>query len=303
MTTSSGKHLEDISHAHLVSLKYKLITSSKDSNDLSVGFDYSRNRRKDELALIKKIKGKYHVKIMLKDVFGFAEHQEKATYGLGYKLTLTRNKDDAVKDKANATADARIRIDHIHWYVPHYTPSIQQQSTLSKKILSKTPTELRYVERSVFMKEVNNQNVQDRQDSQNLINDTFCRLPVVSAQCIIGTEKYPDAGILLIYDDDDYSQGYHQIKEAFRALTKDDILQPNISEADFRRSNVAANDVGYNLYIFDIRYQENFTNSQPIKVEFKFDGVVPNDINGYALVLTNKLLSISSDGQRHFDLI
>ena len=29
---------------------------------------------------------------MLKDVFGFAEHQEKATYGLGYKLTLTRKK-------------------------------------------------------------------------------------------------------------------------------------------------------------------------------------------------------------------
>ena len=156
LTTSSGKHLEDISHAHLVSLMYKLITSSKDSNDLSIGFDNNRNRRRDELALNKNIKGKYHLKIMLKDIFGFAEHQEKATYGLGYKLTLTRNKDDAVIDKANAIADARIRIDHIHWYVSHYTPSIQQQNTLSKQILDKTPTELRYIERSVFMKEVNN---------------------------------------------------------------------------------------------------------------------------------------------------
>ena len=325
LTTSSGKHLEDISHAHIVSLMYKLITSSKDSNDLSIGFDHSRNRRRDELALNKNIKGKYHVKIMLKDVFGFAEHQEKATYGLGYKLTLTRNKDDAVIDKANAIADARNRIDHIHWFVPHYTPSIQQQSTLSEQILSKTPTELRYVERFVFMKEGNNQNLwnfelgshenmnvpiwiiigfqqRDRRSSQNLNNDTFCRLPVVSAQCIIGTENFPDAGILLNYDDDDYSQVYHQIKEAFRALTKDDILQPYISEADFRRSNVAANDIGYNLYVFDIRYQKTFPNSQPIKVEIKFEGVVPNDINGYALVLTNKLVSVSSDGQRHFDL-
>ena len=326
LATSSGKHLEDISHAHLVSLMYKLITSSKDSNDLSIGFDNSRNRRRDELAQNKNIKGKFHVKIMLKDVFGFAECQEKATYGLGYKLTLTRNKDDVVMDKAGGIAEARIRIDHIHWYVPHYTPSIQQQSNLSKQILSKTPTELRYVERSVFMKQVNNQNVwnfelgsqenmnvpiwiiigfqqQDRQDSQNLNSDTFCRLPVVSAQCIIGTEKYPDTGILLNYDDDDYSQGYHQVKEAFRALTKDDILQPYVSDDNFRSSNVAANDIGYNLYVFDIRDQKNFTNSQPIKVEFKFDGVVPNDINGYALVLTNKLISISSDGQRHFDLI
>ena len=77
LATSSGKHLEDISHAHLVSLMYKLITSSKDSNDLSIGFDNNRNRRKNELALNKNIKGKYHLKIMLKDVFVFVEHQEK----------------------------------------------------------------------------------------------------------------------------------------------------------------------------------------------------------------------------------
>ena len=48
--------------------------------------------------------------------------------------------------------------------------------------------------------------------------------------------------------------------------------------------------------------RNNFTASQPIKVEFNFDGVIPNDINGYALVLTKHLVSVSSDGQRHFDL-
>ena len=143
----------------------------------------------------------------------------------------------------------------------------------------------------------------DRQDSQNLNNDTFCRLPVSSCQCIIGTEKYLDSGIILNYDDDDYSQGISQIKEAFRALTKDDILQPYIPDDDLRSSNVWSDDVGYNLYVLDLRYQQNFTAFQPIKVEFKFDGVVPNDINGYALVLTNKLVSISSDGQKHFDLL
>ena len=108
---------------------------------------------------------------------------------------------------------------------------------------------------------------------------------------------------MLNYNDDDYSQGYNQIKEAFKALTKDDILQPYISDDDFRSSNVAANDVGCNLYVFDIRYQKNYTASQSIKVQFEFDGVVPPDTNGYALMLTNKLISISSDGNRHFDLI
>ena len=112
-------------------------------------------------------------------------------------------------------------------------------------------------------------------------------MAVTSAQCTIGTEKYPDAGILLIYDDDDYILGYGFIKEAFRALTKDDILQPYISDDDFRSSN-AGIEICHKLCVFDIRYQQDFTAPQPMKIEFKFDGVVPNDINGYALVLTNK---------------
>ena len=147
-----------------------------------------------------------------------------------------------------------------------------------EQIVNKTTTELTYIEQSVFMKEVNFRNLwklelgsqesmnvpiwiifgfqqQDKQDSQNLNNDTFCGLPVVSAQCVIGTEKYPDAGLLLNHEDDDLSQGYAQIKEAFRALTKDDILQPYISDDDFRSSKVRPDDVGYNLLVFDILYQ------------------------------------------------
>ena len=108
--------------------------------------------------------------------------------------------------------------------------SISQQAILSKQILSKVPTELHYVERSVFMKEVNTLNLwtfelgtkeginvpiwnivgfqqRNRQDLQKLNNDKIYRHPVTSAQCIIGTEKYPDSG-KLTYDDDYYSQEY-----------------------------------------------------------------------------------------------
>ena len=107
---------------------------------------------------------------------------------------------------------------------------------------------------------------------------------------------------MLNYDDDDYSQGYGQIIEAFRVLTKDDILKPYKSDHDFRSFN-DGNNIGHNLYVLDIRYQKKFESAQPIKVEFKFERVVPVGIYGYALVLTNRVLSISSDGQRHFGLI
>ena len=159
LTTSSGKHLENIDQVHIVSLMYKLLTSSRGSDDLSIGFDRVRNRRKQEMTNNKIIKGKYHMRIYLKDIFGFAEHQEKATYGLGYKLTITRISDNAFLNKRNATANGKIKINIIEWYVPHYTASPKEQGTLMKQITNTIPTELRYVERSVFMKEVNTQNL------------------------------------------------------------------------------------------------------------------------------------------------
>ena len=159
---------------------------------------------------------------------------------------------------------------------------------MSKQVLSRTPTELRHIERSVVLEEVNNQNLlnsdlgsqksinipiyfitevqqRDGQDSQILNSDTCCGLAFTSAQCKIETEKNSDVGRLLNYDDDDYSQGYGQTKGFFRALTKDDFFKPYITVDDFRSSSIKADDVGYNLYVFDKRYQQNLTTGQPIK--------------------------------------
>ena len=88
----------------------------------SIGCDRDRRRRQRELTNNKKINGNYHVTIMLKVFFGFAQHQKKGNYGLGYKLTLTLNSDNAVLNKGNAINNAKIKIISIDWYVPHYTP-------------------------------------------------------------------------------------------------------------------------------------------------------------------------------------
>ena len=237
---------------------------------------------------------------------------------------MTRNTDNAVLNKVNATGNAKNKINSLEWYVPHYSPSLEEYNKLQIQIKQKTPTNLHYPERSVFMKEVNTQNFwtfelgvqeninvpiwifvafqqMDRQNDQKLNNDTFYRMPVTSAQYIIGTEKYPDNAILLNYDNDDYSQGYGQINEAFKALTNDNILQPYITEDDYRSSNDGDN-IGYIVHVFDIRYQKNCETGQSVKVEFKVDKVIPAGIYGYALVLTNRIISITSDGQRMFDL-
>ena len=186
-------------------------------------------------------------------------------------------------NKGNAFNNAKIKVNSIDWYGAHCTPSLSQQNIILNQIVKKMVTGFYYPERSVFMEEVNNQNLwtfefrtqesinvptwsyvgfqrNDRQNDQNLINDTLFRLPIASAQCIIGNEKYHDTGFLLNFDDDDNSQGYHKIEEAFIAFTRDNILPPCISEDDYR-SNNDGNNIGYNLHAFDIRYEKNFESS------------------------------------------
>ena len=57
LQSSSGKHIEEINHSHIVCLMYKLIISARNSDDLSIGFDRDRGRRQRELTNNNGIKG------------------------------------------------------------------------------------------------------------------------------------------------------------------------------------------------------------------------------------------------------
>ena len=138
LTTSSGKHLEDISQGRSVSLRYKLITGAKQTIDLFIRIDRNRNRRQRELSNNKTQKGNFHLRIMHWNIFGFAEHQ-KITYGLGYELTVTTNSDFCVLNNDNATNFGETKINCIELYKPHFTPSIPQQAMLTKQICLRCP--------------------------------------------------------------------------------------------------------------------------------------------------------------------
>ena len=88
LTSSSGKEIDETDNAHVICLMNKLISSSRDSDDLSNGSHRSKEVRERELSNKKITKGNYDVRVYLKDVFGFAEHHNIFTYGLGDNLTL-----------------------------------------------------------------------------------------------------------------------------------------------------------------------------------------------------------------------
>ena len=133
-------------------------------------------------------------------------------------------------------------------------------------------------------------------DSQVLDNAVFDRLPISNAVCKIGSEKYPDDGIECDYVRDKYDQAYSEIENFYHLHSETSLLNPFIDLNKFRTK--------YNFYVFDLSKQRDIIASQPIRLEFKFNAAIDvANFVAYALVLTPKLISISSDGQRHFDLI
>ena len=317
LTTSSGKHLEKVDNLHPISLMYKLLTSNQQTSQLMYGFEESQATRRQELTNNKTEKGPFFVRIKLTDIFGFAD-QEKITYGLGYTLTLKRNNNNDPIIRDNGVDAAKINIKDISWHIPHYVPSLENQQLVMDQILDKDPTELYYMERIVFRKDVNTNNswtfelgnsgestpsfiivgfqARNKIDSQTHDNATFDRLPISSCVCKIGSEKYPDDGIECDYDRDKYDQAYSEIENFYLLKSETNLLNPFIDLHKFRTN--------YNFYVFDLSKQKDNIASQPIRLEFKFSAAINvADYVAYALVLTPKLISISSDGQRPFDLL
>ena len=296
---------------------YKLLTSNQQTSQLMYEFEESEATRRQELTNNKTEKGTFFVGIKLTDIFGFAD-QEKITYGLGYTLTLKRNKNNDPIIRDNGVDAAKIVRKDISWYIPHYTPSMESQQLVMDQILDKDPTEIFYTERTVFRKDVNTNNnwtfelgnsgestpsfiivgfqARNKIDSQTHNNATFHRLPVSNAVCKIGSEKYPDDGIECDYDRDKYDQAYSEIENFYLLKSETNLLNPFIDLHKFRTN--------YNFCVFDLSKQKDNISSQPIRLEFKFSAAIDvADYIAYALVLTPKLISISSDGQRHFDLL
>ena len=88
---------------------------------------------------------------MLKEFLSFAVHQERGTYGLGYRLTLTRNSDNALLNKGNALNNAKIISNNIDWMLPTFRPNLEQQNIIMNQIVKKMAIELRYIERSIHV--------------------------------------------------------------------------------------------------------------------------------------------------------
>ena len=58
----------------------------------------------------------------------------------------------------------------------------------------------------------------------------------------------------------------------------------------------------YRIHVFDTRYQSDHIEPQPIELNFKFSATVA-DVICHALVLTRKVISVHTDGNKMVDIV
>ena len=323
LSSFGSKKLETIDHVYLASLMYKLLSDNEEDmmtiykKETTGVIDTTKRNRmlndNDE-------KGTIFTRVYLKDVFGFIRHLDKINFGLGYTLTLKRA-DSGNSIYRTIGDEAKVDIKDIVWYVRHDTPSFDNIALVNEHILSKKNTEYSYVSRMISYKPVNSNNNWSFEigtesgtnipiyvivgfqtaaragPDQTQNNAIFDRPDIIEASCNVGTVRYPDHEFQVDFNRNKYNEPFNEIIRFYKDYIKGEGA-PYITFKDFKML--------YNLWVFDLRAQKDNPSAQPIRVNFKFRtgvDVVANNYQAVALVLTQKIISVSSDGVRMFDVI
>ena len=133
--------------------------------------------------------------------------------------------------------------------------------------------------------ENNNVNEQTHDAStSHIMNVTEC-------YCKIGSEDRMNIN----YGTNNYKEALKEIvsfKKNYNGLPH--IKKPYINHRLFKSI--------YRIYVLDTRYQSDHIGPQPIQLNFKLSAAVA-DIICHALVLTRKVISVNSDGNKMVDII
>ena len=322
LETSGGRTIKYIDHCHLNLLMYKLLTRTDDEYESG----FVRNQGNSDIQLkgdhISAQRGHMYMMIKMSDLFGFVNDLEKIIYDLGFKLILKRNNNDRALYRVNANPgavanDGNIEIRDISWCVASIDPSNDNRIIVQKGLSKKNNVDFSYYERKTFYKNVPNATnfffdlgmVSGMEKPQYIIvgfennnvkeqthdASTFDVMNVTECYCKIGSEFYPEDRMNINYETNNYNEAFKEIvslNKDYNGLPHN--IKPYINHRTFKSS--------CRIYVFDTRYQRDHIGPQPIQLNFKFSAAVA-DVTCHALVLTRKVISVSSDGNKVVDII
>ena len=299
LETSGGRTIEYIDHCHPNLLMYKLLTSTDDEYDS--GFVRNQGNRDSQFKGDHIVAQRGHMYMMIKmsDLFGFSNDLEKIIYGLGFELILKRNNNDGALFRVNAnpgaiTNDGDIDIRDI-WCVPSIDPRNGNRIFVQKGLnitnfLFDLGMESGLERPQYIIVGFENNNVNEETHDAS----TFHIMNVTECYCKIGSEFYPENRMNINYGTNNYNEAFKEVvnfDKDYNGLPYN--IKPYINHRTCKSN--------YRIYVFDTRYQSDHIGPQSKQLNLKLSAAVA-DVICHALVLTRKVFSVNSDGNKMVDL-
>ena len=231
-------------------------------------------------------------------------------------LTLTRNNDNDAIFRVNAADEGKIRLDKISWYMPHVMPMDKEKIELHKIIEKKetlpvgyrmiqcdsasvppttsftwrlavksSPEVPRFIIVGFQTNKINNQ----RQNPA-----IFNNVGVKNIYIMLNSKKYPATDYNISFPKQQFSRVYGDAA-LFRSkfFNMDELVSnPNICPGDYKNL--------YPLFLFDVSKQSERLKYSVTDIQIKafFDNNVDAGTEAYAVIISDRLISFQSDGNK-----
>ena len=269
--------------------------------------------------------GSFSFRIPLKHIFGFCEDYDKVVYGLKHTLTLTRDSNNTAIhkffDDDGAGNDrlglGQVLLSDIIWFMPHVMPADEDKMKLYKIIerKEKIPVGYRMIQCDSAIIPHNSTDFswrlavksspevprfiiigfqQNGYNYQTTNPSIFTGVSVINMYVMLNSTRYPAADYNIDTPKNDISRVYGDVAN-FRSkfFNMDELISnPNINPSDYRDL--------YNLFLFDVSKQSEKLkySTTDIQVKMFFRGNVPEGVQVYGVIISDRLINFQSDGNK-----
>jgi hypothetical protein len=259
--------------------------------------------------------GTFSFCVPLKHLFGFCDDYHKIMYGLKHSLMLSKQSVDEAIFHAADVPNGKITLTKLGWYMPVVTPDLAHKKALYDKIMSKVkiPVAFRAKHSDSVPVPRDSKNFcwslattidsekprwllvafqTGRSESQSANPALFDNLRVRNIYVKINSERYPNEDMNLSFPQMRTSLAYSALRDF-----KEDYWGIDGRESSNQITPIEFVD-RFTIFVFDLRRQSEKlkTATQKIVVHSNFDVNPPVNTTAYALLISDKMLQLDSDG-------
>ncbi|XP_065680158.1 uncharacterized protein LOC136094359 [Hydra vulgaris] len=260
-------------------------------------------------------KGSFEFSIPLRHIFGFCDDYDKVFYGLKHELYLLRRSDDNAIFRAAGVAAGKVNITRISLMMRRATPSALADLELTKIIKSQETLDIGFRSRFLDRTNVEQRTTFDwrlglrttekpryilvgfqtnRDGNQEQNSSIFDHCDLKNMCIVLNEEKYPATNYNLSFPNMKITRAYrHASNFAEDYYNMSNLISLcGITPSDYRDL--------YPIMYFDVSKQSESMKEKTVDIRLKaeFNTPVPANTVIYALIISDRIAKLTSNGDR-----